>query len=311
MFRKRTRTSRRSRQRADGTAERLGPAYHSSQRPPEALETTGRQRLAEAKPPKSGRAAQPLGLRIKRAGVLLVAIIVLLAALSTLLVAPNAKVSPLINGGASKAFLRNQAEYQAAADKLLSSSIWNRNKVTINTDGIGSQMLKQFPELDSVSVTLPLFGHQPTVYVQPARAALVVAANNGAFVVDTSGKALMPSANLPTAHNLPQVVDQSGLPVRLNQQVLTADDVNFIQTILGQLSAKHVAVSSMVLPSTSRELDVYISGQPYFVKFNLEDSGNARQQAGTYLATAAELQREHVTPAHYIDVRVDGRAYYQ
>lgn len=316
MFKRRTRTSRRSRRRPDDTAERLaGPAYHSSQRPPETAESenTGRQRLAAAK----GKSANPgdsgltWRLRLRRTGVLTVAVIILLAALSTLIVAPNAKISPVTAGGANKAFLRSQTEYQTAANKLLSGSIWNHNKITINTGSISRQMLRQFPELAGVSLTLPLFGHQPTVYVQPARAALVVAGDNGAFVVDTNGKALMPSANLPTAQKLPQVVDKSGLPVRLNQQVLTTDDVGFIQTVLGQLLAKRVGVTSMVLPPASRELDVYITGQPYFVKFNLQDKGNARQQAGTYLAAAAELQRGHVTPAHYIDVRVDGRAYYQ
>jgi cell division septal protein FtsQ len=246
----------------------------------------------------------------RRVGVLILALAIVISVFHLLSVSSQARIVPLTSSAASSAFLRNQADYQAAADKLLTSSLWNRNKITIDTGQISRGMVAQFPELASASVTLPLFAQRPTVYVQPAQAALVVAADNGAFVIDQNGRALMPSANLPTAHNLPQIVDQSGLQIKTGHQVLTADDVGFVQTVIAELSAKHTAVSSMVLPAASRELDVYIAGQPYFVKFNLAND-DARQQAGTYLATAAQLQRQHVTPAHDVDVRVDGRAYYQ
>lgn len=246
----------------------------------------------------------------RRAGVLILGLAIIVSVINLLSVSPHAKIEPLASSMAGSPLLRSQAEYQAAADKALSSSLWNRNKITIDTGGVSRQMMSQFSELSSVSVTLPLAAHRPTIYVQPAQASLVVAADNGAFVIDQNGRALMPSANLPTAHNLPQIVDQSGLHIQSGHQVLTSDDVVFIQTVLAELAAKKVGVSSMVLPAASRELDIYIAGQPYFVKFNLANN-DARQQAGTYLATVAELGRQHVTPAHYVDVRVDGRAYYQ
>ena len=65
----------------------------------------------------------------------------------------------------------------------------------------------------------------------------------------------------------------------------------------------------MTLPPAASELDVKIAGKPYFVKFNLQ-ADDARRQAGTFLATQAQLQRKGITPAQYIDVRVEGRAYY-
>jgi hypothetical protein len=71
-----------------------------------------------------------------------------------------------------------------------------------------------------------------------------------------------------------------------------------------------MSVGSMILPAGTSELDVHLAGQPYFVKFNLNNN-DPRQQAGTFLAAIANLQKNHITPAQYIDVRVDGRAYYQ
>ena len=277
------------------------------QRRPESAENTGRMRPSQAPPRDLSSIGAKLGRRI---GVFILAAAIVISLFNVLSVSPRVKVEPLSRSKTSSALLRNSSEYQAAADKLLSSSLWNRNKITINTGQVSRQLIKQFPELSGASITLPLLAHRPILYVQPAEASLVVAAANGAFVVDQDGRALMPSSNLPTAHNLPQVVDKSGLSVSIGHQVLTGDDVNFIQTVLAELKAKHIQVSSMVLPAESRELDVYIEKQPYFVKFNLA-GGDARQQAGTYLATVAELKREHASAAHYIDVRVDGRAYYK
>lgn len=302
MFRRNNNKTRR-RQLPAPTA----PAEQPLRRRPESTDNTGRMRPGQA-PPRNVAAA---GVKIaRRVGVLILAVAIIISVVNVLSVRPQVKVEPLTSSKSSSAFLRETSAYQAAANKLLSSSIWNRNKITINTGQISRQLVSQFPELSSASMTLPLLAHRPILYIQPAEAALVVAADNGAFVVDQNGRALMPSANLPTAHNLPQVVDKSGLQISVGHQVLTGDDVTFIQTILVELNAKHVQVSSMVLPAESRELDAYIDGQSYFVKFNLANN-DARQQAGTYLATTAELQREHVTPAHYIDVRVDGRAYYK
>ncbi len=296
--------SRRARRRVATsvqTEERTSPPVYR------APENTGRSRPGQA---EAASKATVWSQVARRFGALVLTIAIIVSVISVLSVAPNAKIQTLTSSKTSTALLRSRAEYQAAADKLLASSILNRNKITINAGHISRQMTDKFPELTSASVTIPLIGHRPTIYVQPAEASLVVAANSGAFVVDQNGRALMPSANLPTAQKLPQVVDQSGLAVRTGHQVLAPSDVTFVQIVLAELAAKHIGVSSMVLPPASRELDVYIAGQPYFVKFNLENN-NARQQAGTYLATIAQLGRGHVTPAHYIDVRVDGRAYYQ
>jgi hypothetical protein len=65
----------------------------------------------------------------------------------------------------------------------------------------------------------------------------------------------------------------------------------------------------MVLPVQTNELDVNLAGQSYFVKFDLQEN-DPRQQAGTFLATIASLKSQNITPTKYVDVRVDGRAYY-
>lgn len=245
----------------------------------------------------------------QRFGLIILCTVLLIALINVLSLSAHAEIMPLKSTDKGS-FLRDQAAYQAAADKLLAGSLWNRNKITIDTGTFSRQMMKQFPELSSVSVTLPLLAHRPVVYLQPAQPALVLATDSGSFVIDDRGKALLTADGSATESKLPQVVDQSGLRVQLNHQVLSSQSVTFIQTVVAQLAAKHMVVSSMVLPAGTSELDVHLAGQTYFVKFNLHDN-SARQQVGTFLATIAQLQKNNTSPAKYIDVRVLGRAYYQ
>ena len=303
-------SSGRRQRRTASSPPKGSPAFlYRSRRSGEEL-NTGRQLARET----TGAAPRSSLKRfvLHRFGLIILLIALVISCVNVLSLSSDARVVSLTPAGGAGPFMHDKRIYQMAADNLLAGSIWNRNKITVNTEGISRQMLKQFPELSSVSITLPLLSKHPTVYVQTARPALILSARNGSYVIDTTGKALINAANLSgnVRQGLPLVTDQSGLDAGINHQILSSGDVSFILTVIAQLSASHVSVAALVLPARTSELDVHVSGQPYTVKFNLQ-SGDARQQAGTFLATQAELKSRNITPSQYVDVRVDGRAYYK
>lgn len=248
---------------------------------------------------------------LQRSGLVIVSLAILASAVNALTLSPDVKIVPLSVAG-KDSLLRPAADYQAAADRELSSSVWSRNKVTVNTAGLSSYLLSRFPELSSASVTLPLVAHRPIVYLASAQPVLILVTNDGSFVIDSTGKAVIGAPN-PSALNradLPQLTDQSGLRIQSAHQALPATSVGFIQVVMAQLAAKQFKVSGMTLPPAASELDVHLRGQPYFIKFNLEND-QPREQAGAFLATANLLRHQNITPSQYIDVRVPGRAYYK
>lgn len=272
---------------------------------------TGRQTPHETPAPAAGATRGRFWLQ--RLGLIILLLAVIVSAVNVLSLSADPKVLPLATSS-SRSLLRPITDYEAAAARDLGSSIWNRNKITIDTASLNRQLLNQFPELKGVSITIPLMAHRPVVYVQPAQPALILTAanNKGSFLIDTTGKALLRAAT-PTAFQqagLPLLNDQSGLDIKNNRQILPAASVSFIQTVVAQLAAKQVSISSMTLPAAASELDAQIAGQPYFVKFNLQ-SDNPRREAGTFLAVINQLRRQKITPGQYVDVRVDGRAYYK
>jgi hypothetical protein len=109
--------------------------------------------------------------------------------------------------------------------------------------------------------------------------------------------------------NLPIIVFSEG-DITSGQRVLTSNEVQFIQTVVYELAQKHLVVSHMNLPQGTAELDAYINGLNYYVKFDIQNT-DARQQAGSFLATIHYLQEQGTGPAQYVDVRTDGRVYYQ
>lgn len=249
---------------------------------------------------------------LRRAGLLILLLAITASITSSLTLSADPDIVAVKGSGQNGAFLHSESTYQAAATKVLNQSMLNRNKITVDTDKISTEMIKQFPELSNVSVTLPLLAHRPVIYLETAKPALIINASNGSYILDGNGRALLPSGGLDssTRDTLPTVVDQSGLEVTLGKQILPAKNIDFITTVVGQLAAGKVKISSLTLPPSASQLDAQIEGRPYYVKFNLQ-SNDARRQAGTFLATQAQLQRKNTLPSKYIDVRVEGRAYYQ
>lgn len=212
---------------------------------------------------------------------------------------------------ASSAQLRDQGMYVDAAARLLASSPVNRIKPAVNGQKIASELAKQFPELAKVTLLMPFFGHQPVLSVEPAAPALIMSSESQPYVIDTAGRAILTPTQAPGAAKLglPVVTDQSGLPLSAGKTVLPSTTVGFITEVAGQLKAAKIAISSLTLPKGTSELDVRLDGKPYFIKFNL--MGNARVEAGAFLAVKQKLEGEQKTPGSYIDVRVEGRAYYK
>lgn len=281
--------------------------YGQARRTATISKNTGREPGREAVPQRPN----VVKLLSERIGLLILLIAIAAGIINSLSLSSSVHIVAL---GGSSGFLHDAATYQSAAGNILGNSIWNGNKLTINTQNISQELQKRFPELATVSITLPLIAHRPIVYIQPARPVLILTTANGSYVIGENGVALLAATQLPSTNklDLPMVTDQTGLVIKIGQLALTRDNVAFIQMVLAQLKASNISVASLSLPPAASELDVHVQGQPYSVKFNMHASlDDAKQQAGTFIAVQHKLSSANITPGQYIDVRVDGRAYYQ
>jgi hypothetical protein len=292
------------------TNEGRAPIYAYYARRSQEPGAVGRQLF---RPPvlTADQASRAIRYSARRFGMIAVLLAVLVGLLNALAVSADARVLPLDSG--ERTFLRDRTVYQQAARGLFAGSVMNRTKLTINTAAISAALERQFPELATVTIKLPLIDHRPIVYIQPATPALVLITTQGSsYIVDDRGRVLANTRDVAyNAPHLPNVKDNSGTAVSTGRQALPTGTVSFLQAVLFQLERKQLNVSTFVLPAGKSELDAYLYGQSYFIKFNLADSDTAQQQAGTFLAVRHHLQEQGTAPVQYIDVRVDGRAYYK
>jgi hypothetical protein len=315
FFKKKPATNNAARRRPQGQSRGSTVfSYHASRSArtgATARNTADAQPWGTSEKPVASR-RQPTSGWKKRAPALAVVIVIAVLAVNSLLVGNDPEIIPLADKQQQRVFLRSAATYQQAAQDILASSVFNTNKLTIDTTRIAETFKKRFPELEEVSLTLPVTGHRPTLYIQPALPALLIkTANGGVYILDTAGRAMINASETTRIDRLalPVVEDQTGLPVSLGKGVLPSNDVAFIREVVGQLEAKKLSITGVVLPKGSGEVDVRIEGVPYIVKFNLR--GDARAEAGAYLAVKKYLDREHKTPGTYVDVRLDNKAYYR
>jgi len=273
-----------------------------------APERAGRQPLEEMTIPH--QAGLPLWLRNRTVayvvGVALLAGFIYSTALGT-----DPKIQPVTSNG-SAYFMQSPQVYQQAAAKSLSGSILNRNKLTVNTAKVSSDLTDNYPELETAAVIIPLIGQQPVIKVSPYKPSVMLTTpEGGVYLLDTTGRALVSASQITSSGELsvPTVQAPGISGIRLGAQTLSTRTVQFIQQVTAILDAAHISTGTLKLPAGTSELDIPVSGKPYFVKFNLQD--DPRQQAGTFLATKERLDHDNATPSQYIDVRVLGRAYYK
>lgn len=268
-----------------------------------------RSRRPEAARPQSETTATPratswrLGMRLP---LWLLMLVVIVCAVKLLVLGTDPKVIILGKTPIATTYVRPGSTYEAAAQKLLSSSITNRTKLTANLDGTASSLQAQFPELQTVSLTVPLAGNRPIVYVEVAQPSVILRSNSGNYALNASGLVLAKVTTIPSG--IPVAVDQSNGMPHPGKRYLPGSTIGFIRTVAYQFSAAHVQIATFVLPANAPyELDVRLEGKPYVVRFSLVS--DALTQSGAAIGTIGQLGA--ATPANYVDVRVPGRVYYK
>ena len=111
--------------------------------------------------------------------------------------------------------------YATSADALLRGSLLNRSKITLNTNGIASSLQKQFPELTSVVVTVPLVGNRPVIYVSPSKPAFTLQTTSGLYSMDAEGYVLARlSAPAPGLTTLKDISNRTPQPQKRRNIIL-------------------------------------------------------------------------------------------
>ena len=253
---------------------------------------------------------------LPRVSTVIITVLILLFGYFELTIGGTPKVIIMNRNNATSVLLKPVSVYESAAAKDFNKSISNSVKLSVNIASITTELRQQFPELASVSVTIPIIGRQPTIELSVSQPVLIIStADSSRMLVSASGKVIATDSSkqiIQEFNNKLPIVSYAALAsVREGEVAIASSDVSFIEQVNYQLTTQHIGIQSMEVPAGTRELDVHIIGEPYYVKFDLHDDVLAGQQIGTFIATKDYLSAQHITPAYYIDARIPGRVFYK
>jgi cell division septal protein FtsQ len=224
------------------------------------------------------------------------------------LLAYSLVIRPVSKVEVSSELFHQKSAYQDAANKILKGVKYS-NKITFDEQGVISKMQKQFPEIASARIELPIFAQTPKVHLQIGKPSFVLNSNNQSYIIDSAGVAVAKASDFPSLHDTLTVEDQSGFNAVLGQQVMSEGAVKFIKTVERQSKHGNVSISTLVLPQTAQELDLHTPDKPYYVKFYL--GGDALLQSGQFLASRHQFDATNSQPAEYLDVRIPGKIFFK
>ncbi len=187
-------------------------------------------------------------------------------------------------------------------------NIKNRNKITFDEGLIVADLKKSFPEVSDASISLNLVGQTPTVQISISEPAFILNSQQADYLVDRDGVAVTNRTDLAKLSGLPLLLDQTGFNVSLGKQVISSEQVKFINQLIAQSKKFKVPIASLTLPAKAQELDLRTKDHSYFIKFFL--GGDSSTQIGQYLAARHQFDQTGKQPSKYLDVRVSGKIYY-
>ena len=198
--------------------------------------------------------------------------------------------------------------YRDSAKHYL-STLKNRNKVSFDEAAIVKSFKQDYPEIDNVSIELPVFGEQPVIHIGIATPSFLLESRGQTYLIDSNGKAIGYAKNFKVSGSLPLLSDKSNYPISTGKAVISTSDVAFIKSLLAEAAKAGITLNELTLPNAPAELDVKPAGKAYIVKFYLP--GDARIEIGQFLAARHEFDKSGQQPSQYLDVRVSGKIFYK
>lgn len=239
----------------------------------------------------------------RRLGLLLVVILCCAGGLVVLLNNFMLSASVVKAGGATAT---DTLGYQQAVDAYLSSHPNERFSFALRSSALTESVQASHPEVDSVKVAV-----QP--WLQPARVTIALRTpiaswtiGGAKYYIDTNGVAFQKNYGVePTL----AVEDNTGINPGETAAVASERMIRYIGRLVALLQQQGLTVERLELPpSTSREVDVRLTGTAYGLKTNLDR--DPAGQVADIVQAMKYLNGKGITPS-YADVRVSSKLYYK
>lgn len=221
----------------------------------------------------------------------------------------------LTTNASSKLTTELSDQYQASIlrsyrQHTIAGQVWLLDEV-----GLKEALMKQYPEIERMSVSSSApFSTLLKVDIRFRKPVFTWKdVGNTQQFVDSSG--VLFSRNLDPSvqvSKLTPIEDQSGVALDAGTSVLSTQLVQFVGQLHTQLPSVYgdgATVSRVIIPRSTREVQVQLSSQPYLIKLN--STRSLSDQVGELRLLLTYLKNKNSVPTAYIDLRTPHKAFYK
>lgn len=191
-------------------------------------------------------------------------------------------------------------------NKILDSSLFGRNTILLSTDKLSKQLMDQDKQLGQVKIGRD-FINGLVVTITEETPSLGWQSGSSVFVLSSDGRAIALADKADGT--MPIVVDSANIPVKIGQKVVPIEFINFVQIIVKGLHAQKIDFLQLSVPPESIG-ELYVQTKTgYKIKFDTSRDGAG--QLSDLKAVLSSLSTQKKLPTEYIDLRIEGRAFYK
>lgn len=197
-------------------------------------------------------------------------------------------------------------ELQKGTEQYLDSRLFGRNWFLVSTQELRSTLQKSFNGQESIAVD-KVFPSKLVIKTDEQKPAIIWKTGSRRFVVSINGRVmseLQPNQDASYA----VVTDNSNIPVSIGDNVASREFVSFTTAVADYMKSNNLGSGELNISETTGELNAKASAG-YVIKFDA--TTDSAVQIRSLQAILDHLKATNKKPNEYIDLRIEGKAFYR
>lgn len=252
---------------------------------------------------KSSRVhAHELTNQRRRIGGILLIILAASAVIAILLTQLTAKVAVSVTASTTV----DTSVYEHTIESYLTEHPFERLRFALNLAGLTEYLRAKTPEVDTVTgVTSDGFATS-NISLRLRKPIASWKIGEKRYYVDATGVSF---TNNYGPNPTVEIVDQSGVQLQSGSAVASSRFLSYVGRTVALLAERNLIVQQVVIPlGTTREIELHIQGYSYPIRLSIDREVGEQVED---MARAIQYFSGRGQTPEYIDVRVEGKAYYR
>lgn len=201
----------------------------------------------------------------------------------------------------------NKDDINSQVEKILASSYLNQNIIFVSAGQINSQLKADNYQIAKAEIVRIPF-NTLRIVVKEQKPSILWQSNGTLSIFTEDGRAYSGEPSEDLKSSLPTVVDTANLEVVAGEQVVSVGFLDFVNKLYKALPERNIKATKFEIKDTTTEL--FVTTQDGYV-IRLDSTRPVGEQMTDLVTVLDLLKQQGKKPLEYIDLRINGKAFYK